>query len=82
MYFKHWKHLSACEDHMHIRLLQDYSMLDWCDSFNGSIVTVYRYVKLLIIGYNYVQDVDSKLGQLIYVLRRVMLKQNLRNNTK
>ena len=24
-------------------LLLDYSMLDWCDSFNGAIVTGYNY---------------------------------------
>ena len=64
---------------MHIRLLQDYSMLNCCDSLNGSIVTVYKYDKLLITGYNYVQEEDSKMGQLIYLLQRVILKQNLRN---
>ena len=62
MSFKHWKQLSACEDHKHIRLLKDYSMLDRCDSFNGAIVTVYRCDKLLITGYRYEQEVNSKVG--------------------
>ena len=54
-------------------------MLDWCDLFNGSIVPVYKYDKLLITGYNYVQEEDSKTGHLIYLLQRMILKQNLRN---
>ena len=68
MWIKHWKHLNASWSDMHNRPLQDYSMLDWCDSLNEFIVTVYRYDKLLITGYNYVQDVNSKLGQMIYPL--------------
>ena len=74
MWIKYGKHLSACEGDM-----QDHSMLDWFDSLNEFIVTVYRYVKLLITVYNYLPDVDSKLGQLIHLLWRVILKQNLRN---
>ena len=54
-------------------------MLNWCDSLNGSIVTVYEYDKLLITGHSYVQEEDSKMGQLIYLLQSVILKQNLRN---
>ena len=49
-------------------------MLDWCDSLNGSIVTVYKYDKLLITGYSYVQEEDSKSGKLIYLLQRVIFE--------
>ena len=66
MSFKHWKHISACEDYMHIRLLPDYSMLNWCDSFNGAIV----------IWYTYVQE---KWEQMIYLWRGLTLKQILEN---
>ena len=41
-----------------------------------SIVTVYRCDKLLITGDNYVQEEDSKMGQMIYHRRR--LKRNKR----
>ena len=64
---------------MHVRLLYDYSMLDRCDSFNGSIIIVYRYDKLLITRYNYVQEEDSKMGQLIYLLQRVILMKFMPN---
>ena len=69
MSFKHWKHFSACEDHMHIRLLPDYSMLNWCDSFSGAMV----------IGYRYAQEKDSKWEQMIYLWRGLTLKQILEN---
>ena len=64
--------MSACEDHMHIRLLWDYRELDRCDSFNGAIMISCRCDKLLILGYISVQVVDSKVGQLIYILQRVV----------
>ena len=54
-------------------------MLNWCDSFNGSIVTVYRYDKLLITGYNYVQDVDSTVGAIDLSIAKGNLEANLRN---
>ena len=43
-------------------------MLDRCNSFNRAIINIYRYVKLLIPGYRYAQEVDSKVGELIYLL--------------
>ena len=38
-----------------------------------------RYVKLLITGYRYAQEVDSKVGQMIYVLQRVVLMKFMLN---
>ena len=49
-------------------------MLDRCDFFNGAIITMCRCDKLLILGYRYAQEVDSKVGQMIYALERVVLK--------
>ena len=49
-------------------------------SLNGFIVTVYRCDKLLITGYNYIQEEDSKLGQMIYPWWGLTLKKNLENN--
>ena len=43
-------------------------MLDRCDSFNGAIMISHRCDKLLILGYISVQGVDSKVGEIIYVL--------------
>ena len=48
-------------------------MLNRCDSFNGAIIISYRCDKLLILGYISVQGVDSKVGEMIYVLQRVVL---------
>ena len=48
-------------------------MLDRCDSFNGAIINMCRCNKLLILGYISVQGVDSKVGEMIYALRRVVL---------
>ena len=48
-------------------------MLDRCDSFNGAIINMCRCAKLLILGYRYAQEVDSKVGEMIYPLRRVVL---------
>ena len=50
-------------------------MLNWYDSYNGAIINIYRCVKLLIPGYRYAQELDSKVVQLIYLLQRVILKQ-------
>ena len=49
-------------------------MLDRCDSFNGAIINMCRCDKLLILGYRYAQEEDSKVGEMIYALRRVVLK--------
>ena len=54
-------------------------MLDRCDSFNGAIVTVYKCDKLLITGYRYAQEGDSKVGQMIYLLQRVVLMKFMPN---
>ena len=54
-------------------------MLDRCDSFNGAIIISCRCDKLLILGYISVQEVDSKVGQLICPLRKVILKLILLN---
>ena len=48
-------------------------MLNRCDSFDRAIINIYRCVKLLILGYIYAQEVDSKVGQLIFVLQKVVL---------
>ena len=48
-------------------------MLNRCDSFNGAIIILCRCDKLLILGYISAQGVDSKVGQMIYVLQRVVL---------
>ena len=52
-------------------------MLDRSDSFNGAIIISCRFDKLLILGYISAQEVDSKVGQLIYPLRKVILELNL-----
>ena len=54
-------------------------MLDRCDSFNGAIIISCRCAKLLIPGYISVQGVDSKVGEMIYVLRRVDLMKFMQN---
>ena len=54
-------------------------MLDRCDSFNGAIIIVYRCDKLLITGYRYAQEVDSKVGEMIYLLRRVVFMKFMPN---
>ena len=54
-------------------------MLDWCYSFNGTIIISCRCVKLLILGYISVQVEDSKVGEMIYLMRNVKLKLNLSN---
>ena len=79
MSFKHWKHLSTCEDHMHIRLLWDYREVDRCDSFNGATINFCLCDKLLILGYRYAQEEDSKVGELIYLLWRVVLMKFMPN---
>ena len=55
------------------------SMLDRCDSFNGTIINICRCNKLLILGYRYAQEVDSKVGKMIYVSRRVVLMKCMPN---
>ena len=50
-----------------------------CDSFNEAIINIYRYDKLLILGYRYAQEVDSKVGEMIYPLRRVVLMKFMPN---
>ena len=54
-------------------------MLDRCDSFNGAIIISCRCDKLLIIGYISVQGVDSKVGEMIFVLRRIVLMKFMQN---
>ena len=54
-------------------------MLDRCDSFNGAIIILCRCAKLLIFGYISVQGVDSKVGEMIYVLQRVDLMKFMQN---
>ena len=43
------------------------------------IVTICRCAKLLILGYISVQGVDSKVGEMIYVLQRVALMKFMQN---
>ena len=45
-----------------------------CYSFNGAIIILCRCAKLFILGYISAQEMDSKVGQLIYLLRRLTLK--------
>ena len=54
-------------------------MLDRYDSFNGTISIVYRCDKLLIIGYRYAQEVDLNVGEMIYLLRRVVFVKFMPN---
>ena len=54
-------------------------MLDRCDSFNGAIMISCRCDKLLIPGYISAQVVDSKVGQMIYPLRKVSLTKLMQN---
>ena len=54
-------------------------MLDWCCSFNGAIVISYRCAKLFIPVYISVQEEDSKVDQMNYVMQKVNLIKNLQN---
>ena len=54
-------------------------MLDRCDSFNGAIIISCRCDKLLILGYISVKVVDSKVGQMIFPLRKVNLIKFMQN---
>ena len=54
-------------------------MLNWCCSFNGNIVTSCRCVKLWILGYISVQEEDSEVDQMNYVMRKMNLIINLQN---
>ena len=54
-------------------------MLDRCDSFNGAIIISCRCAKLLILGYISAQVVDSKVGQMIFPLRKVNLIKFMQN---
>ena len=54
-------------------------MLDRCKSFCGAIIIPCRCAKLLILGYISVKGVDSKVGEMIYVLRRVDLMKFMQN---
>ena len=54
-------------------------MLDKCDSFNGAIIISCKCVKLLILGYISVQMEDSKVGEMIYPMQKVILEFNLQN---
>ena len=54
-------------------------MLNRYDSFNGAIIISCRRDKLLILGYISAQGVDSKVGQMSYVLRRVDLMKFMQN---
>ena len=52
-------------------------MLDRCCFFNGAIIISCRCTKLLILGYISAQEVDSKVGQMIYPMRKVELELNV-----
>ena len=54
-------------------------MLYRCCSFNGAIIISCRCAKLLILGYISAQVVDSKVGQMIYPLRKVNLIKFIQN---
>ena len=54
-------------------------MLDRCDFFNGAIIISCTCDKLLIFGYISAQVVDSKVGQLIYPLRKMNLIKFMQN---
>ena len=54
-------------------------MLNRSDFFNGAIIISCRCAKLLILGYISVQGVDSKVGEIIYVLQRVDLMKLMQN---
>ena len=54
-------------------------MPDRCDHFNGAIINIYRCDKLLIFGYRYAQEEDSKVGEMIYALQRVVLMKFMPN---
>ena len=54
-------------------------MLDRYDPFNEAIIISCRCDKLLIFGYISAQVVDSKVGQLIYPLRKVNLLKLIQN---
>ena len=54
-------------------------MLDRYDSFNGAIIISCRCDNLLILGYISAQVLDSKVGQLIYPLRKVSLLKIIQN---
>ena len=54
-------------------------MLDRCDFFNGAIIIMCKCDKLLIPEYISVQGVDSKMGEMIYALRRVVFMKFMQN---
>ena len=54
-------------------------MLNRCDFYNGAIINICLCDKLLILGYKNVQGVDSKVGEMIYVLQRVVLMKFMPN---
>ena len=54
-------------------------MLNRCDYFHGTIIISCRCDKLLILGYISVQVVDSKVGEMIYPLRKVNLTKFMQN---
>ena len=68
---------------MRIICILDYcrtkACLDRCDSFNGAIIISCRCDKLLILGYISAQVVDSKVGEMIYPLRKVSLMNFMQN---
>ena len=58
-------------------------ILDYCKTkacsidvipLNKAIINIYRWVKLLIPWYRYAQEVDSKVGEMIYLLQKSNLK--------
>ena len=79
VYFKHWKHLSASENQKHGDYCKTKACINRYCSFNGVIVTVCRCDNLLILGYKKAQEVDSKVGELIYPLQRVDLMEFLQH---
>ena len=54
-------------------------MLDRRHSFNGAIIISCRCDKLLILGHTSAQEVDSKVGQMIYPLGKVNLMKFMQN---
>ena len=55
-------------------------MLNWCCSFNGAIIISCICVKLLITGCMSVQEEDSKVEQMNYVMQKMKLQLNLQND--
>ena len=71
MPIKHWKHLSACEDQTFVRL--QHAWLVWFPEW------MHHYcVQICQTVDHWVQEEDSKMGQIIYLWRREENKVNER----